>query len=352
MTIPEDLRSITTEWLTNALGASGLTDDATVDSFRAHRIGTEQGWTGQVGRIEPQYSHPMPEAPQSIIAKFSPKAGEGVFGSREVQFYEEMADGHRFAVPHRYHSELDHRTGANVILLEDLSTFTKVDFVDGCTVAQAEAAVMALAEIHGFWWNDPGLESNNWLLSIAESGFVGWWAEYRDAIDRLLPDFAFSPTLLEFGDRFASDMAAVVERIEGAPFTCIHRDIHVDNLLFGSREDEPTVVLIDWQTVGRGRGVTDIAYLLISSLSPEDRRDSEQRLIGMYHDRLISSGIEDYSLDQCWSDYLVGVASKLFITVTATINFDNTSAHRTAWRRADLHRLTSFFDDHDPISEL
>ena len=72
----------------------------------------------------------------------------------------------------------------------------------------------------------------------------------------------------------------------------------------------------------------------------------------MYHDHLTASGIEGYSQDQCWSDYLVSAASKLFITVTATINFDNTTPHRTAWRTADLERLTAFFDDHNPISEL
>ena len=350
MTIPRNMQSITAEWMTNALSASIGT--CTVASLRVERIGEDQGWTGQVGRIRIEYTDAPPDAPDSVIAKFSPLDIRGVFGGREVNFYQEIAAAQGFAVPICYHSVIDAQTGENIALLEDLSNLKTVPFVDGCTPAQAEAAVVALAEIHARWWNDPTLTSKEWLFSIAESDFAEWWAQYPDEIVRLLPHTDLSPRLLEFGDRFASDLPAMLQRIEGAPFTCIHRDIHVDNLLFGSEPQDPKVILVDWQTVGRGRGTSDIAYLLISSLSPSDRKSNERRLVGMYHDHLTASGIEDYSQDQCWSDYLVSAASKLFITVTATINFDNTTPHRTAWRTADVERLTAFFDDHNPISEL
>ena len=112
------------------------------------------------------------------------------------------------------------------------------------------------------------------------------------------------------------------------------------------------MIIIDWQTTGRGLGISDIAYLLISSLSPTDRRASEQELVGMYHRYLIDSGVENYGLDQCWADYKVSVASKLFISVTATVRLDNTTPHRRAWRAADLQRLMAFIDDHDPINAL
>lgn len=352
MAIPTDTRSITAAWLTNALSGSGLIGGASVTSFDVQRIGEVQGWTGQVARINLEYSSRTPEAPSSVVIKFSPTAAGGVFGEREVSFYREIAADRGFAVPRCHCSELNPQTGANVVLLEDLASLHTVDFVDGCTPAQAEATVRALAKIHAHWWNDPTLEPRDWLFSIADSDFAEWWAQYPDEVGRILPDFKLPPRLAEFGDRFASDVPAMLERIEGAPFTCIHRDIHVDNLLFGSTSADPPVVLVDWQTVGLGRGISDIAYFLISSLSPADRRASERRLVSLYHELLIAAGIENYSFDECWSDYLVSVASKLFITVTATINFDNTSPHRTAWRTVDLQRLTAFFDDHDPLGEL
>lgn len=352
LALPDNLRSITPEWLTEALAAGGHIGAATVTSFRMERVGEEEGWIGELARLRLAYSEPVPNAPSSLIVKFSPRDPDGVFSLREVRFYQDIAKGQDFPVPGCYYGEIDPRSGANVLLLEDMNRRRTVSFVKGCTPYEAEAAVMGLARIHAEWWNDKTLEQKDWLLSIADVPFSEWWTQYPHKIKTLLPDFEVSRGLMDFGDRFAADMPLMLDRVEGAPFTCIHRDAHVDNLLFGSHADHAPVILVDWQTVGRGRGVSDIAYLLISSLSPTDRRDSERRFVGIYHQLLIEAGIEDYSLDQCWSDYIVSVASKLFITVTATVNLDNTTPHRRAWRTADLQRLMAFIDDHDPVSRL
>jgi len=352
MAIPEGIRSVTTEWLTDALGIGGHGSNAAVTSFRSERVGEEQGWTGELARLELSYSEHVEGAPSSVIAKFSPPDPDHVFSLHEVQFYKEIAAGRDFPVPYCHYGEADPRTGAAVLLLEDLSRLRTVRFVDGCTPADAEAAVMCLARVHAAWWGHEALESKDWLLRIADTEFPEWWAQYPRRIKAILPEFEVSRGLLDFGDLFATDMPLILDRIEGAPFTCIHRDIHLDNLLFGSHPDDPSAILIDWQTAGRGKGVSDVAYLLISSLSPQDRRKSERRLVGLYHRHLVSSGVEGYTLDQCWTDYIVSVASKLFITVNATVLFDNMSDHRRAWRRADLQRLMAFFDDHNPITEL
>jgi hypothetical protein len=352
MAIPEGVRSVTSDWLTDALGVGGPESNASVTSFQAERVGEEQGWTGELARLELSYSEPAEGAPSSVIAKFSPPDSDHVFSLHEVKFYQDIAAGQDFSVPYCYYGEADPTTGAAVLLLEDLSRLRTVSFLDGCTPKEAEAAVMALARIHAAWWGDEALEGMDWLLTIADTDFAEWWAQYPRTIRTILPDFEISRGLMEFGDLFAQDMPLILDRIEGPPFTCVHRDIHLDNLLFGSHPDDPSAVLIDWQTTGRGKGISDIAYLLISSLSPQDRRTSERRLVGLYHQHLISTGIENYTLDQCWTDYIVSAASKLFITVTATVNFDNMSAHRRAWRTADLQRLMAFIDDHDPINEL
>ncbi|MEE8456422.1 MAG: phosphotransferase, partial [Acidimicrobiia bacterium] len=352
MAVPEGIRSVSTEWLTEALGVGGPGSNASVTSFRAERVGEEQGWTGELARIEISYSEYVEGAPSSVIAKFSPPDPDHVFSLHEVRFYQEIAAGKDFSVPYCHYGEVDPENGAAVLLLEDLSRLRTVRFLDGCTPKEAEAAVMALARIHAAWWGDEALESMGWLLTIAETGFSGWWTRYPNKIKTILPEFEISRGLMEFGDLFATDMPLILDRIEGAPFTCVHRDIHLDNLLFGSQPDDPSAVLIDWQTTGRGKGISDVAYLLISSLSPQDRRRSERRLVDLYHRYLISSGVEGYTLDQCWSDYIVSAASKLFITVKATVHFNNMSDHRRAWRAADLHRLMAFIDDHNPINEL
>ena len=352
MSIPDGIRSVTAEWLTEALALGEADRDAAVTSFRMERVGEEQGWIGELARFELSYSEPVEGAPSSLVVKFSPPDPNVVFSMHEVRFYREIASGQEFCVPGFYYGEVDPRTGASVLLLEDLSRLRTVSFLDGCTPEEAEAAVKALVAIHAAWWCDETLESKDWLFSIADTRFPEWWTQYPQKLKKILPNFEVSRGLMEFGDRFAADMPLVLDRIEGAPFTCVHKDVHVDNLLFGCRPDDPSVILVDWQTAGRGKGISDVAYLLISSLSPEDRRRSEKRLVDIYHRHLIEAGVEGYTLDQCLSDYKVCAASKLFITVTATVFLDNTTPHHRAWRTADLQRLMAFIDDHDPINEL
>lgn len=349
---PDDLGSVTPEWLTEALHTGNPDVDSVVTSFRVERLGVEQGWVGQVARLELSYSEVSEKVLPSVVVKFSPPDPEGVFSLRETEFYREIAAGHDFAVPDCYYAETNPRTGASVLLLEDLSQLRTVSFLEGCTVAEAEAAVMGLAKIHATWWCDESLEGRDWLLTIGGTDFSRWWSQYLPRIESILPGLEISPGLTDFGDLLASDTSPILDQIEGPPFTVIHRDIHVDNLLFGVHTGDPAVMLVDWQTAGRGKGISDIAYLLISSLTPSDRRETEGRLIEMYHSYLVESGIEGYSLDQCWSDYRVSVASKLFITVAATVHFDNTSPHRRAWRKADLLRLMAFIEDHNPIAQL
>jgi len=349
MRAPEDLSSITAEWLTDALNVAG---GAVVTSFEPERIGEEQGWIGEVARLELSYADPVEGAPSSVIVKFSPADPNGVFSSHEVQFYAEIAAGRSLPVPACYYGRVHPQVGGSVLLLEDLSHLRTVKFVEGCTVDEAESAVLALAEVHTAWWNEPTLSEKDWLLSIAHTRFSEWWDRYPEKVRSVLPDFDVSDALIEFGDRFAGDKQRVLSRIEGAPITAIHRDIHVDNILFGSSPGGTYAVLVDWQTAGRGLGISDVAYLLISSLTPQNRRASETRLVDLYHSRLVGSGITGYSIEQCWRDYVISAASKLFITVTATVLVDNSLPHRRAWRRADIERLTAFIEDHDPVSQL
>lgn len=352
MSIPDGIWDVTAEWLTEALRTGGLSGDASVVSFRMERVGEQQGWIGELARFELTYSHPVEGAPESLVAKFSPPDPGFVFSRHEVSFYREIASGRDFPIPVCYYGETDSETGAGALLLEDLTRLRAVSFLDGGTPEEIGATVDALASIHASWWADTGLADKEWLLQIADTRFVEWWEMYPGKIRTLLPDFEVSRRLMDFGDRFAADMPLVLDRIEGEPFTAIHRDIHLDNLLLASHPDDPPSILVDWQTAGCGKGVSDVAYLLISSLSPADRRESERGLVEMYHRKLLELGVENYAFDRCWSDYVVSVASKLFITVTATALIDNTAPHRRAWRTADLQRLMAFLDDHDPINEL
>ena len=123
------------------------------------------------------------------------------------------------------------------------------------------------------------------------------------------------------------------------PQTVVHRDAQVDNVLFG----DTGAVLLDWQFMGKGKGVHDLAFFLISSTTPQVRRACEDAMISRYHAALNVAG---YSLAKCQRDYVFGALWRLFITAMATTQLDNSTAHKRDWRRADLTRLIAFCEDH------
>jgi aminoglycoside/choline kinase family phosphotransferase len=97
------------------------------------------------------------------------------------------------------------------------------------------------------------------------------------------------------------------------PFSLIHGDYRLDNLLFGPDDDD--VVAVDWQTAALGPPLRDVAYLLGTSLEPDQRRASEQALVEEYHHGLVAGGVDGYDVDRCWDDYRLGHLQGPMITV-------------------------------------
>jgi thiamine kinase-like enzyme len=354
--IPQRAEEITSQWLTAALRRSKTIENAVVTSFRMKPIGVEQGFVGSLFRFKLDYLGDEDPIPKSLVAKFSPvdpddRNTHKETNLRETSFYQTLAPDRSLPVAKCYYADFDPVTGASILLLQDLSGMRTVDFLEGCTLQDADLAVRALAHIHAAWWNHPELENMPWLSSLADWPYQEWWDQYPRAIRALLPNLDIPDVFLEAGQRFSSNMEEIVDRLEGSPMTLIHRDIHVDNLLFGELSFHPPVAIVDWQAAGRGIGISDAAYFLISSLPTQLRRQHEYELVRTYHRLLVASGVQDYDFDRCWSDYKFSAAAKLFITVAATIIVDNTSDHRQAWRRADLQRLAAFIEDHN-INEI
>jgi len=81
--------------------------------------------------------------------------------------------------------------------------------------------------------------------------------------------------------RVAEAAPALDAMLAGSPFqTWVHGDAKVANFCFGS--DGPRVAAVDFQYVGGGCGMKDVAYLLSSCLDEDacERRESE--LLGVY----------------------------------------------------------------------
>ena len=352
--VPAGPEAVTASWLTEVFRSAGLIRGAVVRSFVMRPVGVEAGYAARLARFVLDYDKPSPGAPASIIGKFA-SADPQVHlfsqnsSAREIRFYEAMAPRQPLPVPHCYYSALDLETGACTLLLEDLAALRMPDLVAGCDEEDAERVVRLLAVVHARWWQHPALQKMAWLPCIdayAACPFQAWWARYPQTVAALLPDYRLPDAFLAMGHRFSNAMAEVFAPLATPPLTCIHRDVHAENLFFGTTDDDPPLVLFDWQLVGRGRGVSDVTYFMISSMPPALRRQSERPLLRLYHRLLTEYGVRGYGFDQCWADYQRAFFGKLMVTVAATVLFDNESPRRRAWRKADLQRLVAFLENH------
>jgi Phosphotransferase enzyme family len=319
----DDPERIDAAWLTEALAGQAGSDARVVDVQR------ELVGTGQVGcnfRFHLTWEGPEAGLPQTVVGKFpspDPTSRATAVGSRlyekEVRFYTEIAPTVDIRTPAVHVALCEPGTGRFVLLLEDLAPARVGDQVQGCGPAEARAALAEAARLHAPRWGDPALEHLEWL---AGSGTAAERVQFLQSLyDAVLPGFE-----ARIGSRLDATAVEVVRELgrvlpawlaaRQPPFTVLHGDYRLDNLLFGATDaGEITVAAVDWQTVGLGPGAQDVAYLCGTSLLPDDRRRCELDLVGEYHDRLARAGVEGYSWDECWLSYRLGALAGVLIAV-------------------------------------
>lgn len=99
------------------------------------------------------------------------------------------------------------------------------------------------------------------------------------------------------------------------PFALLHSDYRLDNLLFAPADAPRPVVAVDWQVVTVGSPLRDVAFLVATGLSTENRRAGERAIVDGYHRRLVERGVDGYSAQRCWEDYRHGLFQGPLITV-------------------------------------
>jgi len=333
LAIPEGPEGLSADWLAAALGEA-------VASVEVTRIGQEEGFTG--GGL---YRLVMPG--RSLVAKVSPtdpdmRARFAIANAREVTFYTDWSEG--LPVPVAHYGDFDAASGASVLLLDDLGDARSVPFVEGLWPRDVASVVAAFAKVHAAWWNAPALETLSGAAILDEFTMSGPWPDYVASVAKLLPDVVIPPEFIALGDYAAEHSAEILQHMkEQGPLTVLHRDPQLDNILFA---EDGAALLIDWQVFGKGRGTWDLAYFLISSVPSVRRRKHERTWVEAYHTALTEQGVTGYSLEDCWRDYLRSVLAKLFLTVVVTVELDNSTPHKRAYRRADLARLMAFIKDH------
>ena len=304
--IPKSIAEVTTEWLSEVLGAE-------VAGHQPTQIGQGVGIMGDIYRVAVRYRATTEGKPGSVVVKlpssFEENREQGValgMFEAEVRFYNELAGQVPAGLPAIYHAEIQPGTADFVIVMEDLSSLSMVDQIQGMTVAQAHAAVRVLAGVHATWWDKATDESDlSWIPSMVSERI----AMLDGLFPQIFPVFAekFGPLLppggLEIYEQFTGNYLKINTRVaERSPWTLVHQDFRVENLLFGNAASG-TVAIIDWQGIGRGPGAYDLGYLLGGSIDSTLRSTHEDALIRTYHDALLEHGVTGYTLEALQEDY-------------------------------------------------
>jgi aminoglycoside phosphotransferase (APT) family kinase protein len=108
--------------------------------------------------------------------------------------------------------------------------------------------------------------------------------------------------------RYALRRTPMLRRLDHGPRTLVHHDCHPGNL---AQLPDGRVVLFDWQLVRNGPWASDVAYLLATSLSPDQRRRHERQLVEYYLDTLVTTGGRPPPQFQAWRAYVANLVYPL-----------------------------------------
>ena len=281
---------VSAEWLGGVLGRE-------IGTVEVERIGT-----GQIGTC----FRVRLDGTDSVLVKLPPENTSerammaGAYRA-EVRFYQQVASTVAVRTPYCHHAEIDD-DGDFVIVMEDLAPARAGDQVAGCTPEQARAAVVNLAGLHGPRWCDPTLLEVD-TLNLNGPDDIGLLLEMYGPTTELFLDALgdlVSPedvtTLRACVPAIGPWLLARQER-----FGLVHGDYRLDNLLFFP---DGEVAAVDWQTLSLALPARDLAYVIATSLSAEDRRAHERELVAAYHQALVGYGVTDYPAELCWEDYV------------------------------------------------
>lgn len=353
MSMPNHPSAVTLPWLRSAL------DNPNLGGFDWQIIGEEFGFTGIVARLMLHDEQPGNQQPESVIAKFPTGLRETETAyrasqsdrqhfersAREARFYQEIAIPG--IAPHCYFAGIDSEAGIVVMLIEDFPSARPGDVLKGCSPEEVERILTTIAPLHARWWD-----------RTAPVWVPGWGDLIANRQSRLVDQV---PRFLQrYSGQLPVDVRRMIENLPGsanralnelaaAPATLIHADLHLDNVLFMPDR----AIILDWQTLSHRPAAIDVVFLLLNSLSPAERRATEDDVLASYHAQLIANGVDSYTLQQLRNDCKLALVWALGGTIgwLASADLDATTGRERALIEAVIadQRLITLLQDWQPL---
>ncbi|KAH8660211.1 kinase-like domain-containing protein [Xylariales sp. PMI_506] len=308
--LPISPEEVTKEWLSEALG------------FPVREVETVREIIGTAGKLLLRITYENAEEaesaglPTDICLKggFNPALTQAIptlneTYRREAEFYYHIAPYVKMRLPRVWYCGSDMVTGQGLAAMANLE-------VRGCTfgsptepwpVERVHAGVEQLAALHaktmGAKKEDyPWLYQSNILGENVMQGMIlsllsepTWNVRFNTEGER-------PPVPESMVDRERMTAAwKTLWRTADPKFLCVaHGDSHIGNT-FITPEGEPG--FIDWQGLHACSALHDVAYFISGSLTVEDRREHEVRLLEHYIKRLGELGGPKFTREEVWDEY-------------------------------------------------
>jgi len=341
--IPQSGEELTAAWFTRVL--ADRVDGASVVEVTRQVIGSGIGFVGELHRCELTWDRDRDGLPGSVVVKVPSKVlqnrilGEGLFAyEREIRVYQDFDGCLGLPMPAYWYGEMDPdpapwlstvvtflfeklpirainwlidrllKFGEKserryVLVIEDIRDVRSPMQVEGGSVADVRIALELLARFHAAnWMAEQVVEDNPHFWGVNRTPKV-IQASYRRNRDGFLERFGslMNPAMIAKIDALEERIPEAVDRLVEPPWSLLHGDYRLDNILFRPEGDP---VVVDYQAIGYGRPGWDVAYFITTALSPE-HRDEEDSLLRTYHDALIGAGATGHSFEQLRADVVL-----------------------------------------------
>ena len=345
--LPFSYEQLTPQWLTALLCPEGVT----VTSFRAEEA--DDLGRGHA-RIWLSYSDPAAGLPESVFCKDSHRLQLRMFNAflvaGEVQFYREIQAALGVESPECLYVGHSAETGNSLLVFRDL----REDGVGFCTEqtyvtrALAEGQLAHAARVHGRFAGEmdtnplmTGLRPFDEVYTRVQHLFQG---RFGEAVERgfTVAESVIPPALFARRADIWAAVRGAFERQGACAPVLTHNDSHIDNWYPTPAGD---LRLGDWQIVARGDLAFDLALILSTSPTVEDRRAWERELLAFYVEQLAAHGGPRLRVDEAFDRYraqLPAVLAWWTPTLARSVDFD---FHDHEGTLEIIKRITTAIDD-------
>ncbi len=354
--IPENEDAITAGWIQQALSSGGVSATPEIRDVATDDIGAGLGLVGKILRCHLSYRDVDSGGPETVIVKLPSSHSETVQTARTLGLYYREYACYRHVAPHipvrspaLLYGDFDDSSHRFVLVLEDFREMAWVDQLDGASAEQAKTAVRAAARLHGRFWNkvdEPPISGFHESANPERRPVVR--AVYQASLPSALNRFGhlFPDRMRSLAEEYGRSIVEYLDAVAAGPRTFSHGDFRLDNMFFGAVGNDEFAV-VDWQVCGISTGLYDVAYFLSSSVAPEVRREIEREILSEYHQVLHSTGVEDFTLEECWRSYRQVMLGCLLTPIVAGGQLDFSSDRSRQLAEVFLTRTLTAIDDLD-----